>query len=46
MNDVVKNIMSCRSVRNYTAQKVSKDILDELLSVGKQTTNTDCGVAR
>lgn len=39
MNDIVKNIMSCRSVRNYTAQKVSKDILDELLSVAVWSAN-------
>lgn len=39
MNAIVKNIMERRSVRNYKPQKVSKEVIDELLEVAVWSAN-------
>ena len=39
MNEIIENIKNCRSVRNYKPEKVSKEILDELLDVAVWSAN-------
>ena len=52
MNEIINNIMDRRSVRNYTEEKVSREILDQLLEVAvwspnagnKTWTSTKCSL--
>ena len=39
MNEIINNIMDRRSVRNYTEEKVSREILDQLLEVAVWSPN-------
>ena len=39
MNEVITNIMDRRSVRNFTEEKVSKEVLDQLLEVAVWSPN-------
>ena len=39
MNEVINNILDRRSVRNYTEEKVPKEILDQLLEVAVWSPN-------
>ncbi len=39
MNEVINNILDRRSVRNFTEEKVSKEILDQLLEVAVWSPN-------
>ena len=39
MNEIIKNIMDRRSVRNYKPEKISREVIDELLEVAVWSAN-------
>ena len=39
MNDIIQNIVDRRSVRNYTPEKVSREVLEQLLEVAVWSAN-------